>query len=82
VTWKTGKESLPSNIPLVERMTLMKWMQVLRSRGREEDFVNSFTSTVEMLPITLRLWSTTGSEETPSLRRSVRASERGRSPLG
>jgi hypothetical protein len=59
----------------------MKWMQVFRRRGREEDLVRSLTSTLEMLPITLWLWSMTGREETPSLRRRVRASKRGRSPL-
>ena len=53
VTWNTGKESFPSNIPRVDRMTVMKWMQVLCRRGRDEDLVKSLTSTLEMLPITL-----------------------------
>ena len=81
VMWKTGNESLPSNMPRVERMTVMKWMQVLRRRGSDEDFVRSLTSTMEILPMTLELWSSTGSEETPSFRSRVRASARGRSPL-
>ena len=81
VTWNTGKESLPSFMPRVDRMTVMKWMQVLRRRGSDEDLVSSLTSTLLMLPITLALWSITGREETPSFRRSVRASARGRSPL-
>lgn len=68
-------------MPLVERITLMKCMQVLRSRGREDDFVRSFTSTVEILPITLRALSSTASDETPSFMRSVRASVKGLSPL-
>lgn len=41
LTWKTGKESLPSLTPRSERMTDMKWMQELRRRGREVDFVRS-----------------------------------------
>ena len=53
VTWKTGKESFPSNMPRVERMTVMKWMQVFRRSGRDDDLVSSLTSTLEMLPITL-----------------------------
>jgi hypothetical protein len=53
VTWKTGKESLPSYMPRVERMTVIKWMQVFRRSGREEDLVRSLTSTLEMLPMTL-----------------------------
>lgn len=53
VTWKTGKESLPSYMPRVDKMTVIKWMQVLRRRGREDDLVSSFTSTFEMFPITL-----------------------------
>lgn len=39
--WKTGKESLPSFMPRVERMTEMKWMQVLSSKGAELDLVRS-----------------------------------------
>lgn len=81
VTWNTGNESLPSYMPLVDRITVMKWMHVFRSSGREEDLVSSLTSTLEILPITLWLWSMTGRDETPSLRRRVRASKRGRSPL-
>ena len=81
VTWNTGKESFPSYMPRVERMTVMKWIQVFRRRGRDEDFVKSLTSTFEMLPTTLWLWSTTAKEETPSFRRRVRASASGRSPL-
>jgi hypothetical protein len=81
VTWNTGNESFPSYMPRVERMTEMKWIHVFRRRGKEEDFVRSFTSTLEMLPITLWLWSMTGRDETPSLSRSVSASKRGRSPL-
>lgn len=41
VMWKTGKESLPSFMPRSERITLMKWMQDERRRGREVDFVRS-----------------------------------------
>jgi len=55
VTWKTGKESFPSIMPRVDRMTVIKWMQVLRSRGREEDLVSNLTSTFEMFPTTLWL---------------------------
>ena len=39
--WKTGKESLPSFMPRVERMTEMKWIQLLSRRGAELDFVRS-----------------------------------------
>lgn len=53
VTWKTGNESFPSYMPRVESMTVMKWMQVLRSRGKEVDLVSSFTSMLEILPMTL-----------------------------
>lgn len=53
VTWKTGKESFPSNMPRVDRMTVMKWMQVFRRSGRDDDFVSSLTSTLDILPITL-----------------------------
>lgn len=41
LTWNTGKESLPSFIPRVERMTEMKWMQVLSRNGAELDLVRS-----------------------------------------
>lgn len=41
LTWKTGKESLPSFMPRVDRMTDIKWMQVLSRSGREDDFVKS-----------------------------------------
>lgn len=40
--WKTGKESLPSFTPRVESMTEMKWMQVLSSKGAEDDLVRSW----------------------------------------
>lgn len=40
--WKTGNESLPSFTPRVERMTEMKWMQVLSSKGAEDDLVRSW----------------------------------------
>lgn len=40
-TWNTGNESLPSTNPRVDRITEMKWVQVLRSRGSEEDRVRS-----------------------------------------
>ena len=53
VTWKTGNESLPSYMPRVESMTVIKWMQVFLRSGREEDFVSSLTSTELMLPMTL-----------------------------
>jgi hypothetical protein len=68
-------------MPRVERITLMKCMQVFRSRGSEDDFVNNLTSAVEILPMTLRALSRIASEETPSLRRRVRASVKGLSPL-
>lgn len=41
LTWKTGKESLPSFIPRFERMTEMKWMQVFSRSGAELDLVRS-----------------------------------------
>ena len=81
VTWKTGKESLPSYMPRVLSMTEMKCMQVFRKRGRLDDFVRSLTSTVEMFPTTLCPLSRTGKELTPSLSRSVNASVKGLSPL-
>lgn len=81
VTWKTGNESLPSCMPRVERMTLMKWMQVLRRRGSEDDFVRSLTSTVDMFPMTLLPLSIMAREDTPSSIRRVRASIKGLSPL-
>lgn len=68
-------------MPRVDRMTLMKWMHVLRRRGREDDLVSSLTSTVEMLPITFLALSRTASDETPSLSNRVSASVKGRSPL-
>src|SRR5271155_6264808 len=68
-------------MPRVERMTLMKWMQVFRRRGRADDFVRSLTSTVEILPTTLCPLSTTARDETPSLSSRVSASVRGLSPL-
>jgi len=39
--WKTGNESWPSSIPRVERITVMKWIQVLSNRGAELDLVRS-----------------------------------------
>lgn len=81
VTWNTGKESLPSCMPRVLKMTEIKCMHVFRRSGSEEDFVSSFTSTVEIFPTTLWPLSTTGSDETPSLSRRVKASVSGRSPL-
>lgn len=56
-------------------------MQVFRSSGREDDFVRSLVSVVEMLPTTFEPLSRTAREETPSSRRSASASARGRSPL-
>lgn len=41
LTWKTGKESLPSFTPRSERMTDIKCMQDERRSGREVDFVRS-----------------------------------------
>lgn len=73
VTWNTGKESLPSYIPLVDRMTEMKCMQVFSRSGREEDLVSNLQSTVEMLPTTFRALSTTASDETPSSAINARA---------
>jgi hypothetical protein len=46
LTWKTGKESLPSFTPRSDRMTDMKWMQDERRSGREVDFVRSCHVTV------------------------------------
>jgi hypothetical protein len=42
LTWKTGKESLPSFMPRVDKMTETKWMQVFSSRGAELDLVRSW----------------------------------------
>jgi hypothetical protein len=42
LTWKTGKESLPSFTPRSERMTDMKWMQEERRRGRDVVLVRSY----------------------------------------
>lgn len=42
VTWKTGKESLPSVMPRSERMTEMKWMHEDVSSGIEEVSVRSY----------------------------------------
>lgn len=81
VTWNTGKESLPSFIPLVERMTLMKCIHVFRRSGRDEDFVKSLTSTVEILPMTLRALSMIARDDTPSSNSRVSASVKGLSPL-
>ena len=81
VTWKTGNESLPSCIPRVDKMTLMKWMQVLRRRGSDDDFVRSLTSTVDIFPITLLPLSTMAKDDIPSSMRRVRASIKGLSPL-
>ena len=81
ITWNTGNESLPSYIPRVDRITLMKWMQVFRSSGNDEDLVSSLTSATEMLPTTLEALSRTAREDTPSLSSKVNASERGLSPL-
>ena len=55
----------------------MKWVQVFRRRGREDDFVRSLTSTVEILPMTFLPLSTTAIDEIPSLRSKVSASVRG-----
>lgn len=41
LTWNTGKESWPSFMPRVERMTVMKCMQVFSKSGAEDDFVRS-----------------------------------------
>jgi hypothetical protein len=41
LTWKTGKESLPSFMPRSESMTEMKWMQEERRRGRDVDLVSN-----------------------------------------
>lgn len=81
VTWKTGNESFPSNIPLVDKMTEMKCIHVFRSRGSDEDFVSNFVSVVEMLPTTLLALSRTAKEEIPSSRSKARPSARGWSPL-
>ena len=79
--WKTGKESLPSERPRVDRITEMKWMQVFWSSGAEEDLVRRLTSEVLMLPMTLELASRTARDVMPSVSRSLRASTSGRSPL-
>lgn len=42
VTWNTGYESLPSNMPRSERMTPMKWRQVEWSKGMAEVSVSSY----------------------------------------
>lgn len=49
LTWKTGKESLPSFTPRSERMTEMKWMQEERSSGREVDLVSSCETVSESM---------------------------------
>ena len=41
VTWKTGYESFPSNMPLSDRITDMKWMHDDRRSGRAVFFVRS-----------------------------------------
>jgi hypothetical protein len=56
-------------------------MQVFRSNGSDDDLVRSLTSTVEMLPMTLRALSSTANDDTPSSMRRVRASAKGLSPL-
>lgn len=56
-------------------------MHVFLSKGREDDFVSSFTSTTEILPTTFEELSRTAKDETPSLRSKVKASARGLSPL-
>ena len=81
VTWKTGNESLPSYMPRVDRMTLMKCMQVFCSKGSDDDLVRSLTSATEMFPTTLEELSTTGKDETPSWCNRVRPSARLLSPL-
>ena len=81
VTWNTGNESLPSYMPRVLRITLMKWMHVFRSSGNEDELVRSLTSATEILPTTLEELSSTARDETPSFSNKVRASARGLSPL-
>ena len=59
----------------------MKWIHVFRRSGRDEDFVKSLTSTVEILPITLRALSMIARDDTPSSNSRVSASVKGLSPL-
>lgn len=40
-TWNTGNESLPSIKPRVDKITEMKWVQVLCNKGNDEDRVRS-----------------------------------------
>jgi len=59
----------------------MKCIQLDWSSGRLDVTVRSFTSAVEMLPVTFRPLSTTATELKPSLFISVSASARGLSAL-
>jgi hypothetical protein len=43
VTWKTGYESLPSNMPRSDKMTEMKCMHEERRRGRAVFLVNNWS---------------------------------------
>lgn len=68
-------------MPLVDRITEMKCIHVLRSSGKEDDLVKSLVSVVEMLPTTLLALSSTASDDMPSSSSIARASASGRSPL-
>lgn len=48
LTWKTGKESLPSFTPLSDRMTDIKWMQDERSSGSDVDLVRSYSQMISL----------------------------------
>lgn len=72
---------MPSNMPLLDKMTDMKWMHVLLSSGSEDDLVSSLVSTVEIFPTTLLALSSTARDDMPSSRSRAKASARGRSPL-
>jgi len=76
-----GNESLPSRVPRSVRMTDIKWIQLPCRRGRLLVLVSSFTSAVDMFPMTLLALSITASDVSPSSLIKVSASVNGRSPL-
>ena len=48
-TWKTGKESLPSIKPRVDKITEMKLVQGLCKSGSDEDRVRSYYGETSLL---------------------------------
>lgn len=81
LTWNTGNASRPFSNPRSFKITEIKCMQDDCSKGALAALVRSLTSTVEILPTTLRPLSTTATLVRPSLYIKVKASANSLSQL-